>query len=157
VEDIAMPERHAKPTSGLRALSNRLRAILAVFDEALQRQPRRNASHVDATIRADVDVPRTLAILAREQAQIEVHVEELRRTIEVERMQMSDWERRAKQTATDGRADLAAPALERYAKHRSAVELGNAELDEYMDLAAECREIVDVLRRRSSRVGNSPI
>lgn len=152
-----MPEHHAKTASDLRAMSNRLRAILAVFDEALQWPPRRNGPHVDATIRADVDVPRTLTILAREQAQIEVHVEELRRTNEAERMQMSDWERRGWQAITDGRVDLAAPALERHAKHRLAVEVGTAELDECMDLAAECREIADVLRRRSSRVGNSPI
>ena len=126
----------------------RLRAINAVLDEAISASGRLYEDPRAFSLRADLDVPKTLLEFERELDSLTLQANLTREEVALEAKQTEDWKRRHAISVGEGATHLALQALSRQHEHELRTSELRLELEEWEQLVADYSAGIDMLRNR---------
>ena len=140
--------RAAEPPDSVKRARVRLSATLAALDEALRLPMPSAREWLRECMQHTGDSRTTLAALEREAEYLACHATPLRSAAALERLAVSNWEKRELMAVGEQRDDLARQAATRADIHRRRAAESEAELSEYVALEAQYRDAITVLRGR---------
>ena len=132
----------------------RLRATLAAIDDALALSDRSARAPIPATLRADLDVQKTLDQFEREHAELIRSALQARVAWEHEAQQAVDWERRRAVSVAKGSALLAKQAAVRQHEHAYHADQLEADMEAWERLVGDYSDIIQKLRARLAEPGH---
>ena len=129
-------------------LSARLDALLASWQRAVQAEGRPTPKTDNVKPRPAADV---LSDLQREINDLDLHIAELRREVDMEHQQAGNWEQRAMIALRDNREDMAKHALHKQQQHANAAASQESEAIELEAVRGAYRNAVAAVQASIDR------
>ena len=120
-------------------LSARLDALVASWQRAIQLQGKATTKTDNVKPRSGAEV---LTDLQRELNDLDLHIDNLRREVDMENQQARDWEQRAMRALRDNHEDLAKQAMQEHQLHTNAAAAQDSEAMELDAVRAAYRNAV---------------